>query len=616
MNSQVMTQTRTAITATVPQPLVATAPTMRVPPLLPALLTGGSLWLCYFPVNCGWLAWVALVPLLTLVRSTARPRTVFLSAWASGLVFFWPAIQWVRVADPRMYISWGFLATYCALYFPLAIWAVRFLERRTRLPLVVTLPVVWTALEFFRSNFGGGFSWYLLGHTQHAFLQLIQIADVTGAYGVSFLVVAVNAVLFELLDGRRWFRRLYAVADSPPRWGRLAILTQGAAVLALLLGTLGYGVWRMEQATFTEGPRIALIQGNLSQQIRNDAAQGESFERHFVSLCDLAWQFQPELIVWPETSYPGEWKDVSADLPPEAVSKYWRERADDAHTFAEKVAERWRTAVLMGMNAEALESDGRTRRYNSAVLITPPGRAVGRYDKMHLVPFGEYVPFREWVPWMKRFAPYDFDYSVTSGREHTRFPLTDAKGERKYTFGVLICYEDTDPAVARPYGGDGQPAADFVLNISNDGWFDGTSEHDQHLAICRFRAIECRRTVARAVNMGISAVIDGNGRVLRPRQQPLPLFPQTNWENELRKQGHRDLPRVWEVPAGAEELPASEWGEYKKVSGILLATVPLDDRTSLYCRWGDWLPWGCWLLFAGAVIVALTRPRRAVVLPG
>ncbi len=239
------------------------------------------------------------------------------------------------------------------------------------------------------------------------------------------------------------------------------------------------------------------------------------------------------------------------------------------------------------------------------ILIGRDGRAGGRYDKIHRVPFGEYVPLRDWLPWMNTFAPYDFDYSVWPGQESTRFALSDAALGRRFTFGVLICYEDTDPDIARPYGGgDGQPAADFLLNISNDGWFDGTSEHDEHLAICRFRAIECRRSVARSVNMGISAVIDSNGRVLRP--QPLP-HPEA-------KADPND--RVWTVPmqrGGTTELPVSAWRDFKKVPGVLLAVIPLDDRVSLYARWGDWLPWLCWGLIAVGFVFAMLRRtvRRA-----
>src|SRR5205823_574759 len=158
---------------------------------------------------------------------------------------------------------------------------------------------------------------------------------------------------------------------------------------------------------------------------------------------------------------------------------------------------------------------------------------------------------------------YDFDYSISPGEDFTHFSLG------RYRFGVIICYEDTDPYLARQYvrPQSTQRPVDFLLNISNDGWFDGTSEHEQHLAICRFRAVECRRAVARAVNMGISAVIDGNGRVVA--------------------------------------LPGPSWSQSKKIAAVLTAVVPLDQRTSLYARWGDWLPWSCWIIIGAAILWSL-----------
>lgn len=557
-----------------------------------SLLTGALLWVCYFPVAWGWLAWVALVPLLGLVRSPARRRVVYLNAWIGGLVFCLATMQWMRVADPRMYFTWIFLAIYCSLYFPLALYLTRFLDRRTPVPLIVSVPVVWTALEFLRSTLGGGFSWYLLGHTQHSLLPLIQIADVTGAYGVSFAVAAVNALLFEILWSRPGLRGWIAGPDTSPRWGRLALLAQGLVVLAGLVGSTVYGFQQLGRDSMVPGPRIALIQGNLDQRLRNDSEIDRDAARrvanHFIELSDLAARFHPDLIVWPETSYPDDFV-IEADG---SLSKHSRETA-------RRMASRWQTNILVGLNVQQLDEEDRPRRYNSAVLIDRKGQYGGRYDKIHRVPFGEYVPLRDWLPWMNNFAPYDFDYSVWPGQEYTRFRLVESASKRQFSFGGLICYEDTDGEVARPYGGgDGQAPVDFVLNISNDGWFDGTSEHDQHLAICRFRAVECRRCVARSVNMGISAIIDANGRVLRPEALPLP-------EAKFDAEDH-----VWTVPlrrGQMQELPESEWHQFKKVPGVLLAVISVDSRSSFYAVWGDWLPWTCWIVLGAAFVYAIVQ---------
>ena len=614
-----LTQPSTAIAlAPTPTPTAPAGPAPRALFLLLAsLATSGLLWLCYFPAACGWLGWVALVPLLVLVRTTAWPWFAYCCAFLAGLAFYLPALQWMRVADPRMYYTWLFVAFYLSLFFSVALYFVRFLERRFRLPLILTFPVAWTAAEFFRSTFYDGFAWYLLGHSQHDFLPVIQFADLTGAYGVSFLVAAVNAVLFEMLYRWEGFRTRCAGPDAPApaRWS--AILIQTGVVAAALFAAVGYGEWRLSQDAFTPGPRIALIQGNVPQQIRNDGKMAGQMMDHFLYLCDLASVQKPDLIVWPESSYPNGWVDASAlDGPGRKAAEVpddWEDRQRknlDVH--------RWNTNVLLGTDVYVAATGKPLDIFNSALLFDREGRQQGRYDKIHCVPFGEYVPFRDWFPWMKAFAPYDFDYSVTPGRDTTHFPLEAAAG-RRYSFGVAICYEDTDAARTRPYGGgDGKAPVDFLLNISNDGWFDGTSEHDEHLAISRFRAIECRRSIGRAVNMGISAVIDGNGRVLTPQPVEGMEWDADVVRKTIQKKNDDLFPAnheaaVWLASpgnGGQTSLPTSRWAEYKKVPGVLLADVPIDHRVSLYALWGDWQAWSCWGLVGAGFVAGLARGWR------
>ncbi len=605
-----------------PKPAAPAAPTAPRPHLvLPALATAGLLWLCYFPVAWGWLAWVALVPLLSLVRAETRGRRVFLCAWLGGLAFFTPALQWMRVADYRMYYTWAMLAVYCSLYFPVAVRLLRRLDRGTRLPLVVTLPAVWVGLEFLRSFLLTGFAWYYLGHSQHDVLPLIQVADLGGAYAVSLLVAAVNAWAFELLYGCDWFRALLGLSrgpNTPKPLTRRGLIVQGAVVVGLITAALVYGACRLEEDAFTPGPRLALLQGNLDQRIRNvdlsvdnPEARGaqETIYNHYGNL-ELLAKFQsprPDLIVWPETSFPDSWFEIAPEVPMASVSEKWRDRAEKAYrdmrTYARgefKQIPGGAANILFGLLSEVVVDPSRAPyKYNSALLLYETGARGGRYDKIHRIPFGEYVPFRDWLPWMDAFAPYETDYSIRAGKHMTRFTLD------KYRFGVLICYEDTDPFLARPYGvaGTDGPPVDFLVNISNDGWFDGSSEHDQHLAIARFRAVEARRSVARAVNMGISAVIDGNGRVLKPGRTVHLPDPKKGDE----------APYVWLRQHGdpVEDLSTSEWGRYKKVRGLMIADIPIDGRTSLYSLWGDWLGGTCWAVVGvGLVWSAVTRWRR------
>jgi apolipoprotein N-acyltransferase len=593
-----------------------------------SLATSVLLWLAYFPVSCGWLAWFALVPLLVLVRARERSWFLYLCACLSGLAFFEPVLWWMHAADGLrdtplslgpMTAGACALGVYCALYFPLAILLLRRLERRSRLPLVLTLPVVWTGLEFVRSVFGTGFPWYFLGHSQHDFLPIIQIADLGGAYLVTFLVAAVNAALFECLFAWPALRTLFHLRGpaSGDRWRRRLLLTGGVA--ALVLAALIYGDWRLGQDAFRVGPRLALLQSDLDQRLRNQAgaptpdltAVKKVAESYKYLLGEAARQ-RPDLIVWPETSFDADWietapaarEQISKEYYNRPAAALWYRLDQQTREFVRGRARAAGTNMLLGLlTRELVDLDQKPLRYNSALLVKPGGATGGRYDKIHRLPFGEYVPLRDWLPFMDTFSPYDYDYSVLPGKHLTRLPLEVRRGKQAATlhFGVLICYEDSDPTLARQYGrktSDG-PAADFLINISNDGWFNGSAEHEQHLAICRFRAIEARRSIARSVNMGISAIIDSNGRVLRPKK----LF---SYDPD-----HPDF-HLWDVAAetGAlTELPVSEWHDFKHVSGVLLGTIPLDERTSLYALWGDWLPWGCWLGI-GSVLTAAWLRRR------
>jgi apolipoprotein N-acyltransferase len=222
------------------------------------------------------------------------------------------------------------------------------------------------------------------------------------------------------------------------------------------------------------------------------------------------------------------------------------------------------------------------RRYNSALLYLPEGRQWElRYDKMHLVPFGEFVPFRRTIPplyrLLMRLTPYDYEYSLTAGTRSTRFPLRAM--EREFRFGVLICYEDTAPEVARRlvYDPDGAKRLDWLVNISNDGWFvrqtSGgivpTAELAQHMAICVFRAVENRVSVLRSVNTGISVLIDPLGRI-------------------------RD-----DMLAGS--LPSAAF-ERQGVAGWFAARITCDSRATVFGTCGRWLDFCCAIGFVGSII--------------
>lgn len=557
---------------------------------LPAVLSGLLLYLSFFPVNAGYLAWVALVPVLSLVRANARPRRIYLAALVGGLVCYVPAIQWMRVAHSAMYASWLFLAVCCALFLAMSVWLSRRLDR-LGVPFWLAVPMGFVAVEYFRSHFPTGytwleavglrhpigFGWYMLGHTQHDWGALIQVADLTGVYGVSFLVALVNAAAWFVIERmalvRVWFRDV-----RPPAPASLLPSVAAAGALGL---TIVYGMVRLNHQPFADGPQVALIQGNLPQDVKNE--RGPEMALHFVRLSRAAVRPgaghpKPDLIVWPETAFPEVWHDYAAGASANSAPPEFQRRANtDPENFRIEMRELWRTPCLFGLNTVEWGADDRLWKYNSALLIDERGQARGRYDKIHLVPFGEYVPLGETFPLMSMFTPYEGDYSCKPGERWTRFPLI--VGDRTYHFACLICYEDSDATLARQYVRPGEPGVDFFVNISNDGWFDGTAEHEQHLAVCRFRAVETRRSVVRAVNMGISAIIDPDGRIVI--------------------------------------LPGPTWAESKKVEGIVRGPVPLGTGTTLYAQFGDWLPVGCWavILLGGLARVLVNRRRSAAAAP-
>lgn len=638
--------------------ITATAPRERGPlevwlsRLMIPFTTSLMLWLCYFPVSWGFFAWVALVPLLCLIRQERTKKSLFGLAYLAGLAFFVPVLQWMRVADFRMTFAWLALALYCALYFPITMLFIRFLDRK-RIPMWLSVPAAWVGMEWVRAWMISGFAWYYLGHSQHRFLPVIQIADIGGVYLISALIAAINGLLFEMLYRWPGFRFTFRQQEPEvsPEWefGNWKPVALGILlVVGGLIATLVYGSHRLDEDEFLAGPRVALLQGNIDQRLRNQAADPEnadvllSIAEHYRQLYPLAYDLgrthkdrMPELVIWPETSYPGFWAEANPNVPVNKMPEGYRLFAEDIPILMQALTDprglipngrvdrktgkfiphdppvyfTCPTNHLIGMNGALLNDDAEQVHYNLAVLIDKKGNKLGRYEKVHPVPFGEYIPFRKQFPFMSMFSPYGKDWpGIEAGTKLTRMQLhVPAYGTRDpfpFSFGVLICFEDTDPTLARNYAvqhEDGAPVH-FLVNISNDGWFDGTAEHEEHLAICRFRAIEARRAVVRSVNMGISAVIDSNGRV----QKPLEGKFQTKTERNRPNKG-----KIWMVAQGEDgtiaDLPVSEWSDFKQVDGVIHATVPIDRRESLYAHWGDWVPGLCWGLIGLVMVVAIGK---------
>lgn len=518
-------------------------------------------YLCYFPFNWGFMGWIALVPWLTLIRLPATHLTLWI-LYTGSLSLNLAQLRWMTVADERMIGTWLLLAWWCSL-FPIAgYFLIRMLHFRWKAPFALSVPVVWVALEYAKSFLLTGFPWYFLAHTQHAAVPLIQSADFASTQALSFLVGMVNGWVTDLV-----FSRLKL--DQPGYGSRSTLAVTGAATLALFAGMWGYGVWRISTLETTSGPVVALLQGNHAQSVRNSESHFRQTWLDYKSMLVTAQNCKPDLIIWPETSFPFE-LPAQTDSPGPLLGQ------NDEQEI-------WSGAPqLLGVNVAVYEDRKVISRHNSSMLQDFKNGIVTRYDKIHRVPFGEYIPFKDWIPAMNWLSPYDFDYSIRAGLEATRFPMT--WNDKKLAFCALLCYEDSDFAQTRWAMNTGTPP-DFWVNQSNDGWFQDTEEHAQHLATARFRTIETRRSMARAVNTGISAIIDPLGRIL----EPAPVAGN-----------------VWRVKPPSETPSQGKWERFKAIDMVLVGEVPLCAAQAPYLFLGDWLAWGCLGLLSLALIL---KPR-------
>jgi apolipoprotein N-acyltransferase len=437
-----------------------------------ALTAGVMLHLAYPRPGWDLLGWVSVAPVLALAATARSPRRAFLEGWLAGVAFFLPLLRWIThsmttfsaLSWPAANLVLVALAAYLALYWGGVAGAVAWLRGPLGPAAVWLAPALWVAGELARTHALSGFPWGLLGYTPSERLAVIQIAAWTGVYGVSFLLALVNTAAAWVLLERTW----RAAATS----ALVAAATTGA--------TLGVGI--AHSAPTTGSLPVALVQGNIDQAIKLDRAyQRETLEVHG----ELTRQAGPgnRLIVWPEAAVP-------AYVSYEPWVLAWLAR------LSAEVG----TPLLVG--APDARDEGRATRYlNSALLVDPSGPRA-RYDKMHLVPFGEYVPLRGLLFFVEAIAAEIGDFSP--GRDRVIFPLQGAP------FGTVICYEVIFPELFRGFVRGG---ARLMVNITNDAWFGDSSGPLQHLAMVPLRAVENGVAVARAANTGVSALIHPSGRV-------------------------------------------------------------------------------------------------------
>jgi apolipoprotein N-acyltransferase len=348
-------------------------------------------------------------------------------------------------------------------------------------------------------------------------------------------------------------------------------------MLAIVGASLGYGMARRVEGRFEPGPRVALIQGNFTSSLKHNPDAWEEMFRTHDALTGLAVQRQPDLIVWPETMFtwplmtasPELTDDQLVRLSPVIPVESWKsaEVRRTLLSFAEKCG----ASLILGL--EAFDATGHgLRRYNSAVLVDPQDGLAGRYDKLHRVPFGEFIPFSDQLPWLQRVFAFSGPVGISAGEQIHFFNVDGTR------FAPLICFEDTVPHLVREVVAAGEShgqEVDCLVNLTNDGWFHGSSELDQHLITASFRCIETRTPMVRAVNTGISAIIDGDGLVREP---------EAFIDYDAQRTGGRSRTSMRDPDTGRY---------HKQLNAALIGYVPLDPRTSLYSRFGDWFATLC-----------------------
>jgi apolipoprotein N-acyltransferase len=434
-------------------------------------------------------AWIALVPLLVALtlrrpfdaaQGRQPPLRAFLLGLTTGFVYFVGTIYWtgtvVRqfggLAAPVALLAMVLLAAYLALFPALAALIIsRLLARLGQRALWLAAPA-WVATEFFRGYLFGGFPWVPLGNSQVTVLPVAQLASVLGVYGLSLLVAGVSVALTRALltTGRE---RLVTVA--------------GTVVVLAAIG--GWGVWRIADARLTrEGTplRVGLVQGNIAQEDKwNPREARRIFTTHIAMTRDVVRR-GAQLVIWPESSTP-----------------FMFEEDEAGETGVRDLAREVRVPILFG--SDQVDRTGQPYRlYNAAFLVTPQGDTAAVYRKIHLVPFGEFVPLKQLLyfvaPLVERFTDF------SAGDAAVMLPV----GEHRIS--TAICYEVVYPSLIRQGVLAG---AELLTTITNDGWYGDSSAPFQHWELASMRAIEQGRYLARAANTGISGVVDPYGRVVR-----------------------------------------------------------------------------------------------------
>ncbi len=497
-----------------------------------ALISGVMLALAFPQPALSFLAWIAFVPLF-LACGKKSPQHSFRLGFISGLTAYAGILYWLNIVMVTYgKLHWSvsgclyiFFCAYLALFFGLIAYLVRRAEIVGISPLV-SFPLLWVGCEYLRAFLLTGFPWASLGYSQYRILPLVQIADLTGVYGVSCLVAFANIVLYRVIRG------VVRRETAPYPVKSMALL------IVLMLITLGYGFYRLNQGDSGRQLKVALIQGNISQDVKWDPAFQEETVAIYERLSRQAsFGGKLDMIVWPESATPFFFQ------------------SDEAYAARIKsLAAELKTPLVFGSPAFD-KIEGRQRFLNSAFLLSASGEVVGRSDKLHLVPFGEYVPLARLFPFVHKLVVGIGDFSPGL----RAVPLNIGNG----VIGVLVCFEGIFPEISRAYV---QAGSRLLVNISNDAWYKQSSAPYQHLSMTTFRAVENRVPLVRATNTGITAIIDSRGHIRAATQ----LFKEA----------------------------------------VLTGEVKLGEGNTIYTRYGDMFAGICLIATSIIAIAALRRGRE------
>jgi apolipoprotein N-acyltransferase len=404
-------------------------------------------------------------------------------------------------------------------------------------PFIVALggASLWVALELLRTHFLSGLPWALLGYSQYQWLPVIQFADITGVYGVSFLIVLVNSALASLII---WGIKQQRSPGISFPWSTLFTTVTTLALVLL------YGVWTLHTQSKTESQapqlNIGLVQANIDQAHKWDEAYRQQTLHRYIDLSRRAAQ-NVDLLVWPEAATP---------------FLFEREPAYQGEVL--QIAHDAQSPLLFGSPALRHEKDGTPYLLNSAYLLTQSGTIAGRYDKRHLVPFGEYIPLRTLLFFLDKLVVGIGDFKTGTGPLTMTLPKNGSlPGAR---FGVAICFEVIFPDEVRQMVNEG---ADFLVTITNDAWFGNSVAPYQHFGMVVLRAVENRTAFARAANTGISGFIAPDGRILAAT----PIFTQE----------------------------------------AITGTIPFRRTTTFYTTFGDVFAWACVIMATLWIWIAKRR---------